>query len=153
MKYLSFEKSAGGVVYRKQEEKILFLLVQYRSFQWDFPKGHVEKNESEEQTMRREVAEETGIDDLEILPNFRKTVRYFYTAKGSEKTERLKFNRGIYIFKKVIFFATETKQKNVKIDFENKAFAWLSRQQAFNRLGNDASKKVLNEVFEKLSSI
>lgn len=150
MRYLSFEKSVGGVVYRKQGDQILFLLVQYRSWQWDFPKGHVEEGESEEQTLRREILEETKIDDLEILPNFRSSVRYFYTAKGNEKIERTARGEGIYIFKNAVYFAVKTSKQDVEIDFENKAFVWLSFDEAFKKLGNDGSRNVLSEVAEAL---
>lgn len=152
MKYFSFEKSVGCVVYRKSEDKTLFLLVQYRSWQWDFPKGHVEDDETEEQTLRREVLEETGISDLNILPNFRESVHYFYTAKGNEKKERLEQGKGIYIFKNAVYYAAMTKQSEVKIDFENKAYAWLSYNEVCERLSNDGSKKVIDEVNKKLNT-
>lgn len=146
MKYLSFEKSVGCVIYRKSEDKTLFLLVQYRSWQWDFPKGHMENGESEEQTLRREVFEETSIDDLEILPNFRESVHYFYTAKGNEKKERILQNKGIYIFKNAVYYAAETQTEKVKIDFENKAYAWLTYREVLERLSNDGSRTVIKEV-------
>jgi 8-oxo-dGTP pyrophosphatase MutT (NUDIX family) len=152
MSYISFEKSVGCVVYRKSEDKTLFLLVQYRSWQWDFPKGHVEEGESEEQTLRREVLEETGIKDLEILPNFRESVHYFYTAKGNEKKERIAQKKGIYIFKNAVYYVAQTHQEDVVIDFENKAFVWLTYEEVCERLINSGSKKVMKEVFEALES-
>lgn len=146
MRYLSFEKSVGGVVYRKRENEILYLLVRYRSWQWDFAKGHVEEGETEEQTLRREIMEETGLENLEILPGFRKAVRYFYTAKGNEKKERISEGRGIYIFKRAVYFAAETTTEKIVIDFENKDFAWLTFEQAYKRLGNDDSRRVLTSA-------
>jgi len=143
MKYLAFEKSVGGVLYRKQGGNILFLLLRYRSGQWDFPKGHVEKEESEEQTLRREIKEETGIEDINILPIFRKSVRFFYSAKGNEKKEREHLGKGIYIFKKVVYYAVETLTEKIEIDFENKNFAWLDYEQAYERISNAGSKKIL----------
>ncbi|NTW27325.1 MAG: NUDIX domain-containing protein [Candidatus Moranbacteria bacterium] len=151
MKYLAFEKSVGCVIYRKSEGETLFLLVQYRSWQWDFPKGHVEEGENEEQTLRREVLEETGIADLEILPNFRESVHYFYTAKGNEKKERISQGRGIYIFKNAVYYAAQTNAQAVAIDFENKAYAWLTHEEVLSRLINDGSKKVINEVVKKIT--
>lgn len=151
MKYISFEKSVGGVVYRRQDDKILYLLLRYRSGQWDFPKGHVEEGETEEQTLRREIMEETGIADIKILPGLRQTVRYFYTAKGNERKERIAKGKGIYIFKKAVFFATETRIEKVIIDFENKDFAWLNFEDAMKRLGNDDSRGILIEVRKAIS--
>lgn len=133
-------------MYRKLGNKTLFLLMQYRSWQWDFPKGHVEEGESEEQTLRREILEETGIADLEIFPNFRSSVRYFYTAKGNEKKERIEKGEGIYIFKNAVYYAVKTNKEDVQVDFENKSFVWLSFDEAYKKLGNDGSRKILGQV-------
>ncbi len=152
MSYISFEKSVGGVVYRKQDGKILFLLLQYRSGQWDFPKGHVEESESEEQTLKREVREETGIDDLAVLSGFSIPVRYFYSARGNEKQERESLGKGTYIFKKVVYFAAETPVSEVRIDFENQDHAWLEFAEAYQRITNAGSKKVLKAAQKAISS-
>ena len=47
------------------------------------------------------------------------------------------------IFKKVIFYVAETKSENIRIDFENKDFAWLSYEDAYSRINNDGSKKII----------
>lgn len=39
------EKSAGAVIFRKEEGKIYYLLLHYQARHWDFPKGHLEKGE------------------------------------------------------------------------------------------------------------
>ena len=39
------ETSAGIVLFRREESKILFLLLHYPSGHWDFVKGKIEKNE------------------------------------------------------------------------------------------------------------
>ena len=153
-KLFAFEKSVGAVVFRREAGKVLYLLLQYRSWQWDFPKGHIEQGENEQQTMRREILEETGISEISILPKFRKSVLYFYFAKGNEKKERLQSKRGVNIFKKAVFYGVETVMEKVTIDFESKDFAWLSFEDAYKRLGNDDSRRVLakaNEVILKNS--
>lgn len=57
--------SAGIVLVRREEGawKYLFLRV-FRN--WDFPKGVVEAGEQPLDTAKREVAEETGISDLDF---------------------------------------------------------------------------------------
>jgi len=149
-KLFAFEKSVGGVVFRRQDEKILYLLLCYRSWQWDFPKGHVEKNESEEQTLRREILEETGISDISILPKFRRGSWYFYRAKGNELKERIEKGRGVNIFKRVALYCVQTKDREVKIDFESKDFAWLSFEEAYKKLGNDDSRRILRFANEAI---
>ena len=55
------ETSAGIVIFRRENSKILFLLLHYPSGHWDFVKGKMEKGESVQQTAIRETKEETGI--------------------------------------------------------------------------------------------
>lgn len=70
------EKSCGAIVYRKFHGNTEILLIKHvNSGHWSFPKGHVEKDETEIQTALREIKEETGIDVI-IDPTFRETVSY-----------------------------------------------------------------------------
>ncbi len=69
------EKSAGGVVLRKDD----VLLLKRFAGNWVLPKGHIEKDETAEIAALREVREETGvgasIDDFlgEVYYTYRKT--------------------------------------------------------------------------------
>jgi 8-oxo-dGTP pyrophosphatase MutT (NUDIX family) len=57
-------RAAGAVVFRRSERGIRLLLL--RAYQnWDFPKGLVEPGEDDLACARREVAEETGLADLD----------------------------------------------------------------------------------------
>lgn len=70
------EKSCGAIVYRKYHGNTEILLIKHiNSGHWSFPKGHVEGSETEVETARREVKEETGIDVI-IDPTFRETISY-----------------------------------------------------------------------------
>ena len=55
------EKSCGAVVVRRAAETE-YLLVQHLDGHWGFPKGHVENSETEEETAKREIREETGLE-------------------------------------------------------------------------------------------
>ena len=55
------EISAGVVIFRRENSRILFLLLHYPSGHWDFVKGKIEKGETFHQTAIRETKEETGI--------------------------------------------------------------------------------------------
>jgi ADP-ribose pyrophosphatase YjhB (NUDIX family) len=57
-------RSSGGVVLNSINQ---IALVLQKSGTWSFPKGHVEENESPEQAARREIAEEAGITQLELI--------------------------------------------------------------------------------------
>ena len=68
------ERSAGTVIVCNGE----YLLLHYESGHWDFPKGKIEEGETPEQAALRELKEETGIEDAEILPGFTEGIKYFF---------------------------------------------------------------------------
>ena len=70
------EKSCGAIVYRRFHGNIESLLIKHiNSGHWSFPKGHVEGDETELETARREIKEETGLDVI-LDQTFRETVSY-----------------------------------------------------------------------------
>lgn len=77
------EKSCGAVVRRERDGRREYLLVRHNAGHWSFPKGHVEPGETEGETARREVLEETGIR-AELEPGFREQVS-FYPRPGVMK--------------------------------------------------------------------
>ena len=129
------ERSAGAVVYRNSKHGRLFLLLQ-NGGRWDFPKGGVEKGESELQTVVREVEEETGVKDLKILPGFRKVIEYFYRRDGKN------------IHKQVVYVLGTTKEEQVKISFEHQGFGWFPYREAVERASYENSKITLKEAEE-----
>ena len=59
------ETSAGGVVFRRSPGgEVLYLIIRDSYENWGFPKGHLERDEPPPDAARREVAEETGLQDL-----------------------------------------------------------------------------------------
>ena len=70
------EKSCGALVCRAVPGGVKILILRHKlGGHWSFPKGHVEPGETERQTARREVKEETGLE-ISLLNNFRELVSY-----------------------------------------------------------------------------
>ncbi len=61
------EPTAGGIVFRHGEKGIEILLIQDAKDRWTIPKGHIEEGESAQQTARREIGEEAGLKDVDML--------------------------------------------------------------------------------------
>lgn len=76
------ESSAGGVVYRMEEGKPLFLLIRDSYGNWGFPKGHLEAGERPDITAMREVMEETGLRSLRLVGSIA-TIEWFFRLRGS----------------------------------------------------------------------
>lgn len=54
-------KKCGIILWNQSKEQI-FLVYGKKSSKWGFPKGHMEENETEEITAKREFYEETGFE-------------------------------------------------------------------------------------------
>src|SRR4030042_4830661 len=82
-KKMRYEKSAGAVVFRKENNRVLFLLLGYehKSKYLGFPRGNIEPGESEKQAAMREIKEETGLD-FRFIEGFRETANWFYRKEG-----------------------------------------------------------------------
>ena len=100
--------------------------------------------------MRREIAEETGIDNLKINPSFRKFSHYFYRAVGAEKQERIAAGRKINVFKTVIFYLAETSKQEVALSLEHTDFVWLEFESALGKLIYKNSQKILKQAQKEL---
>lgn len=139
---VEWEVSVGAAIFRVEDGRRLYLVLRYPSGHYDFPKGHVEVGESEEDTLRRETEEETGIKELSVFP-VRESIRYFYVAKGGERTRRRREGRGIRVFKQVHFYPAETTERNIRISHEHTGFEWLPYGQAYDKLTFANAKRVL----------
>lgn len=134
-----YECSCGAVVYRIINGEIRYLLIKNkRSANWGFPKGHMERGESETETAYREIFEETGIR-AEFLPDFR--YKSEYSIQGR-------------IEKKVIIFLATTKDTNTIIQREEiEEYLWLKYDKAMNSLKFPNDKFLLNKAREYLERI
>jgi len=128
------ENSVGAVLFKKQGEETKFLLLHYNAGHWGFPKGHVEEGETDEETLYREVKEETGLTEIELLPAFKEPTKYLF-RRGQET-----------VFKEVFFYLAEVKQGRVKISHEHQGFEWLPFEKALERLSFKNTRQVLTKA-------
>ena len=62
------EPTSGGIVFRRnQDQEIEILLIQDAKDRWTIPKGHIEEGETAVQTARREIGEEAGLKEVDML--------------------------------------------------------------------------------------
>jgi 8-oxo-dGTP pyrophosphatase MutT (NUDIX family) len=131
------EKSCGLVVFNSN--KILLLKYSANNTQgegghWDFPKGHVEQNETELETALRELEEETGISKVEIIDDFRHSISYTFSRRSES------------ISKEVIFFLASTVEKRVTLSHEHIDYAWLDFNNALEKLTYENARQILKKV-------
>ena len=128
------EKSCGAIVFKRHKDGIKYLLLHYEAGHWDFPKGHMEKNEKEEMTAAREIKEETGIEGIELVDGFREVMAYFY--KRGEET----------IHKEIVFFLAQSATDEVVISKEHIGYAWVNYEHALKKLTFNNAKELLKKA-------
>jgi 8-oxo-dGTP pyrophosphatase MutT (NUDIX family) len=149
---IAFERSAGAVVFCVDKNDLRYLLIKYRNGHWEFPRGKMENGESEIQTVRREIMEETGITQITLLPASRMTMRFTYHAHGHERAERIHDGACIYVHKKAIFYIAQTHKPHVTLSHEHQDFRWLSYDHAMDQLTYDNAKRILRCAHRSVSA-
>ncbi|MEK6856818.1 MAG: NUDIX domain-containing protein [Nanoarchaeota archaeon] len=125
------ESSAGMIVYNPKLSKFLLL---EDSSHWGFAKGGIETGEDEGKAAKRELKEETGIDNFKLVNNFLEKINYYYKKEG--KT----------VYKEVVFFLVLTETEDVKISEEHKNYKWCSYEEAHKLIGFKNTRQVLKKA-------
>jgi len=129
--------SVGVIVFHKKSEKIEYLILKHKQGHWTFSKGHPETGEKKSDTALRELHEETGITDLELVHD-ETLLKENYEFRN--KKEKL-------VIKSVDYFMAEAKDKNVRIDGkEILDYKWCSFQSALNTITFNESKNLLRKA-------
>jgi 8-oxo-dGTP pyrophosphatase MutT (NUDIX family) len=122
----------------KKDDVAKYLLLNYAAGHWDFVKGNVEVNESEQQTVVRELREETSITEAQFINAFRESIAYFYRRQG------------MTVHKEVVFFIMEAFTDKVELSFEHVGYIWLDYKHALEKLSFRNSKDVLQKAHDFL---
>lgn len=135
------ETSAGGVVFRIEGGRAVFLLIRDSYQNWGFPKGHVERGERLDVAARREVTEETGLSDLAV--------------RGSVETIDWYFRfRGHLIHKVCHFFLMETTEIATSPQQTEgiTACRWITYDEAESLVSYANAREVLRRAREMVSA-
>jgi bis(5'-nucleosidyl)-tetraphosphatase len=134
------EKSCGAAIFKENDLR-KYLLLHYEGGHWDFVKGHVERDETEKETVLRETEEETGLTDISFVEGYRQPIGYYYRRAG--KT----------VYKEVIFYLLEAKTDAIRLSREHVGFDWMRYERAFERLTYKNAKDVLQKAQEHLERL
>ncbi len=135
------EKSCGAIIFKKikpinsEKESLVFLIVREikkHGGHWNFPKGHVEKDETELETAKREIMEELKME-IDIIDGFREEIKYRVKINKSEKT--------------VIYFLAIPKTEQIELQKSELAdFAWLGYEECLKKLTFENSKELFKNA-------
>lgn len=122
------EKSCGAVIFRKQDDRRLYLVLHSTLGHWTLCKGHMEGNETEHETAVREISEETGLR-VDFVDGFREVISY------SPRPDCVK---------DVVFFLARTEGETPVCQPEEVAeIVFLPFEEAMGRLTHASDRDVL----------
>lgn len=124
------EKSCGCIIF--DDGKVL--LVEQNNGVCGFPKGHVENNETEIETAKREVKEETNLD-VKIDENKRYVMNYV-TDRGNDKEV-------------VLFLAKKIGGNLIKQDEEINKAEWVNIDDVVDKLNYHNTKELFSKIIEE----
>ncbi len=127
------EYSCGAVVFTRSNGHILFVVVQEKAGAYSFPKGHMEGDETELETARREIFEETGLHP-DFLPGFREVDEYDLSEKPGVR-------------KRVTYFLAEyTDKPLIPRQGEIRRIRLLPYDQALRCFKHEGTRSVLTKA-------
>jgi len=155
------ERSAGGIVFRIENKKILWLIVKIKSkrsivrvgtsirrkpnssnkAKYKFPKGHLNKNEFLKQAALREVEEEGGVK-AEIIEKLGSRNYIIW-----DSIKRKKFTKKVTFFLMKYLSFSNTKHQDAEVVL---AREWLPYQEAHKKLAYDSEKSLLKKAQDRL---
>ena len=136
------EVSAGGVVYRREDDGVDLALAARRTrrgqLAWGLAKGAIEQGESDEQAAVREVREETGLE-AEVEADLG-DIRYFYVWEG------------VRVRKRVHFFLMRATGGDVsEHDSEMEDVRWFPLKTAIKRAAYKGEREVIERAAKRLA--
>jgi 8-oxo-dGTP pyrophosphatase MutT (NUDIX family) len=135
------EISAGGVVYRRQDDRLQVQMIQDRYGKITLAKGKMEPGETVEQTALREILEETGIQGRIVEPVEIIAYQYKNSTLGT-------------VDKEVHYYLVEAVDGSLQAQVEEiRGVEWLEPLEAWRQQkesGYDNNNSVLSKALHKL---
>lgn len=128
------EYSCGGIVIN--DSKIL-LVFQGLTKSWSFPKGHIEDGETKEETARREILEETGIESVQLIEDLGSYIR------ATRKSDSIMKDISLMLFH------TEESKTKPQLS-ETPVVEWIPIDDVASKLTYTEEKKFFEKIKEKV---
>ena len=136
------EPTAGGIIYRQVKDapgKVEILMIRDSKNRWTIPKGHIEEGETARQTAKREITEETGLQQMRVLDWLGK-INFRYRRANS-----------LVLMTTEIFLVKALGDTN-KVQSEEwmTSLAWLPAQDALDKIEYEDIGKLILLALKKI---
>jgi 8-oxo-dGTP pyrophosphatase MutT (NUDIX family) len=139
-------RAAGVVVAHRDAAELKLLLLRNRGrAEWGFPKGHCEPGEDDFAAAKRELAEETGIVQFDLVADFRFVSRYRLPARHSKPNEQPKT-------KQVVYFLATVASSDVVLSAEHDGAKWVGARECDDMLTFHELRTLARAAFARLKS-
>lgn len=132
--------SAGGIVIG--DSGMIALVRREGGTKWLFPKGRVEENETHEDAARREIAEEAGLTNLELLDDLGSYERFAIKKDG---TYDMDCPKTIHMY---LFAAVPHAELAPTMEIEEAR--WFSYRELANHIGDEKDRVWYGTVFDRV---
>ena len=127
-------------------EKGQVLVVSQHGTSWSLPKGHIDPGEDALTAAKREIYEETGVNDLTLVRELGTYERHRIGIDALEDKSELK---------QIRFFLFKTAQETLKpLDADNPEARWVDKEAVAGLLTHPKDKnfflKILDEIKDQL---
>jgi len=132
-------ESAGGIVLN---ESGLVLVVSQHGTSWSLPKGHIDPGEDPLTAGRREIYEESGVKELDLVRELGSYGRYRIGLDGGETKSE---------YKTIHMFLFKTREKNLKpVDPHNPEARWMDKHKVAGMLTHPKDREFFHSLIEKI---
>jgi 8-oxo-dGTP pyrophosphatase MutT (NUDIX family) len=126
------------IVVRPNQKSILLIYSADRD-DWEFAKGKLEPHETTLMAARRELAEETGLKNIVIRPDWHHSIRYRFSLPK------------IGLVYKTVKYYLATSRDRVKLSSEHQTYRWVTWSEARLLLRHRNYQNMLNKVAKTLN--
>ncbi len=135
--------SAGAIILREVEGKLKIALAQHQRAikTWVLPKGHVEEGESVEEAALREIFEETGLDNVQLIKHLGTIMRESVKSSGDVEQKTIHF---------YLAYALSNRQSPGPSDLSFTDARWFAPEEAIELLPYEGERAFLREHLDSL---
>ncbi len=129
------EFSSGGIVIKRRRNGIQVLLIKDPYGKWTWPKGKIDRGESSLDAAKREIREETGLKNIEIISKVGRTDYYF-------RRDRRLIYKTVFLY----LFRLGEEEPLLIQKAEIDDGKWYSEKEALSKVGYKGARALLRKA-------